>query len=234
MQVLARNVVSVLLAILAVALIYAYSVGGGQGDEATANAAPVDSTAAVVRSENPRSENRAPSINVEAGAYARVGAPYELKPEFNDADRDELTFSANNLPPWAKLDPKTGRVLGTPNAGDVGEYESIVITVADATHVAKTREFAITVLPPITGVASLQWEVPASRLDGTLLDDLAGYRILYGRSPEDLDHSVFIAGAEANTYELADLESGIWYFAVAAVRANGLEGPPSTPSMKSI
>jgi hypothetical protein len=179
------------------------------------------------------SVNNAPSIGGEAGTYARVGASYVFQPAAADADGDELTFSAVNLPPWAKLDPKSGRVAGTPAAADVGEYESIVINVADAGHVTSTAVFAITVLPPVTGVASLEWEVPASRLDGTLLDDLAGFRILYGRNPDDLDQSVFIEGT-ANTYEFSGLEGGIWYFAVAAVSANGLEGPPSAASMKSI
>jgi len=224
MQFSARDAVRVFLPILGLTLL---ACGGG--GQATAIAPPSDSAGAIASI-----GNSAPSISGEAGAYARVGAPYEFQPTVDDKDGDPLTFSANNLPPWAKLDPKTGRVVGTPNTGDVGEYESIVISVADATHVAKTDEFEITVLSPTTGVAALQWEAPASRLDGSPLDDLAGYRILYGRSPEDLDQSVYVAGTTSNTYEFAGLEDGIWYFAVAAVRANGFEGPPSNASMKSI
>jgi hypothetical protein len=98
----------------------------------------------------------------------------------------------------------------------------------------KTSAFEITVLSAMTGVASLQWEMPYSKVDGTPLDNLAGYHILFGRSPEDLDHSVFIDGATVTTYEIASLDEGVWYFAVAAVNANGLEGPPSTAAMKSI
>ncbi|HLA70124.1 MAG TPA: putative Ig domain-containing protein [Steroidobacteraceae bacterium] len=183
---------------------------------------------------SPSVANSAPSISGEAGKYARVGTQYEFQPTVNDNEGDKLTFSSNNLPPWATLDLKTGRLAGTPDAGDVGAYEAIVITVADATHVVKTAEFEITVLGAATGVASLQWEIPAAKVDGSPLDNLAGYRILYGRSPDDLDLSVFIEGASVNTYEFSDLESGIWYFAVAAVNVNGLEGPPSIAAMKSI
>ena len=225
MQFFARDSVR---AFLPVAFLAFCNACGGGGDSAPANAPQGDSPT------SPGAANRAPSISGEAGEYARVGTRYEFQPTVDDKDGDQLTFSSNNLPPWATLDLETGRIAGTPDAGDVGAYESIVITVADATHVVKTGEFAITVLAAPTGVASLQWEVPPAKLDGSPLDNLAGYRILYGRSPDDLDRSVFIEGATVNTYEFSDLEGGIWYFAVAAVNANGLEGPPSTAAMKSI
>jgi hypothetical protein len=83
-------------------------------------------------------------------------------------------------------------------------------------------------------VASLRWEVPPSKLDGSPLDDLAGYRIRYGRNSDDLDKSVFISDPAVTSYEFNSLPSGIWYFAVVAVNAGGLEGPPTTTTMKSI
>jgi len=228
MQFFARHSVRAFLPVVALAICNAC----GGGSDPAASVAPQGGSPNV-----PSVGNSSPSISGDAGAYARVGTPYEFQPTVEDKDGDQLTITAVNLPPWAKLDTKTGRIAGTPDAGDVGEYESIVITVADATHVVKSDEFQITVLSAATaatGVASLKWETPAAKMDGSPLDNLAGYRILYGRSPDDLDLSVFIEGAAVNTYEFSDLESGIWYFAVAAVNVNGLEGPPSTAAMKSI
>jgi hypothetical protein len=226
MQLLARDAVRLLIPIMVVALCL---TNGGRSERGAAIAPRAESTAVITRI-----DNSAPSISGQAGANARVGAPYEFQPTVSNPDRDALTFSAANLPPWAKLDPKTGRVVGTPNAGDVGAYESIVISAVDATHTVSTSEFEITVLPAPTGIASLRWDIPASKVDGSPLDNLAGYRILYGRDPQDLDHSVFVDGASVNSYEIADLEAGVWYFAVAAVNENGLESPPSTAFMKSI
>ena len=80
----------------------------------------------------------------------------------------------------------------------------------------------------------MQWEQPPSKVDGSPLDDLAGYRIVYGRNADDLDHSVFIDDPAQTSYEFTTLEAGIWYFAVIAVNANGLEGPPTIAAMKSI
>jgi len=85
-----------------------------------------------------------------------------------------------------------------------------------------------------SGVASLQWEKPPSKMDGSPLDDLAGYRILYGHDSSDLDKSVLIGDPATTSYEFTTLESGIWYFSVVAVNAGGLEGPPTTVATKSI
>lgn len=178
--------------------------------------------------------NRAPTISGDANAYARVGRSFEFQPTFSDPDGDPLSFSAENLPPWASIDTSSGRITGTPAASDLGAYEDITITVADASHRAVTSPFSITVLSPTTGSATLQWEQPPAKVDGSPLDDLAGYRIVYGRSAEDLDHSVFINDPSQTSFEFTTLEEGIWYFAVIGVNANGLEGPPTTAAMKSI
>ena len=105
------------------------------------------------------------------------------------------------------------------------------------THQVVTAPFSITVNPALelgSGVASLQWEMPPSKVSGEPLDDLAGYRILYGRSSSDLDHSVLITDPATTSYQFSTLTSGVWYFAVVAVNANGLEGPPTTLATKSI
>jgi hypothetical protein len=80
----------------------------------------------------------------------------------------------------------------------------------------------------------VQWATPPSKVDGSPLDDLAGFRIAFGRTAEDLDDSVFIEDPVATSYQFDNLEDGIWYFTVIAVNASGLEGPPSIAVMKSI
>ena len=182
------------------------------------------------------SNNAPPTIVVAAVADAQVGATFDYQPVAQDPESDTLRFTAVNLPTWASLDPTSGRISGTPGPTDAGLYESISITVADATHKVVTAPFSITVNPALegTGVASLQWETPPSKVSGEPLDDLAGYRILYGRSSSDLDHSVLITDPATTSYQFSTLTSGVWYFAVVAVNANGLEGPPTTLATKSI
>jgi hypothetical protein len=178
--------------------------------------------------------NRAPTIVGDANKVAQVGSEYVFQPDWSDADGDSLTFTATNLPPWAEINRATGRITGLPRQSDVGSYEAISVTVADASHHTTTRDFSIMVVGASSGVASLRWPAPVSKVDGSVLDDLAGYRILYGRDPEDLDHSVFIADPAAQSYEFATLDAGTWYFEVIAVNAGGEEGPATMPAMKII
>ena len=213
----------------AVALAFCHGCGGGNsevaGTQVSSSGAPASSNVAG---------NHAPTISGAADPVARVGVAYEFQPLSDDADGDALTFSAQNLPPWATLDASSGRIIGTPAADDVGSYESVTITVADATHHTVTQPFDITVMGAANGVARLRWEKPPTKFDGSPLDDLAGYRIAYGHDISDLDESVYIDDPEQRTYEFATLGSGVWYFEVIAVSASGLEGPPSTSATKSI
>ena len=187
------------------------------------------------------SNNAPPSIAIAAIADAKVGAAFDYQPLAQDPESDTLRFTAVNLPAWASLDPTSGHISGTPGSNDAGLYESISITVADASHKVVTAPFSITVNPAVnpameldSGVASLHWELPPSKVSGEPLDDLAGYRILYGRSSSDLDHSVMIPDPATTSYQFTTLTSGVWYFAVVAVNSEGQEGPPTTLATKSI
>ena len=226
----AKGLVSLLLPIAPLAF---YGCGGG-GDSTASGAAPSAQTPAATAA-----ANRAPALAGIASEYARVGETYVFQPMASDPDGDAISFSATNLPPWASLDPTSGRLSGTPGPNDEGIYESITIVVADAARRTESAPFSITVFTELaseaaTGVASLRWELPPSKMDGSPLDDLAGYRIKYGRNAEDLDQSVLVDDPMATAYEFTSLQSGIWYFAVVAVNASGLEGPPTITTMKSI
>ena len=49
----------------------------------------------------------------------------------SDADGDTLEFSIARKPAWANFDSATGRLSGTPDAEDVGNFTNIAITVTD-------------------------------------------------------------------------------------------------------
>ena len=200
-------------------------------------------TPAILSDTPATANNSPPSIDISEVADAQVGVAFDYQVVAQDSESDSLRYTSVNLPTWASLDPASGRISGTPGPNDAGLYESISITVADATHEVATAPFSITVnsaadapdaQEPGIGVASLQWEAPPSKVSGEPLDDLVGYRIRYGRSSSDLDHSVMIQDPATTSYQVSGLTSGLWYFSVVAVNANGLEGPPTTLASKSI
>jgi hypothetical protein len=231
MQRRSHNLLRAFLPLVTICLCQACGVSGNSVTAET----PVTVDASAI------SNNAPPSVVIAAVAEAQVGAAFDYQLVAQDSENDTLRFTAVNLPTWATLDPASGHISGTPGPDDAGLYESISITVADATHSVVAAPFSITVNPAVdpapelgNGVASLQWELPPSKVSGEPLDDLAGYRILYGRSSSDLDHSVMIADPAATSYQVSGLTSGTWYFAVVAVNANGFEGPPTTLATKSI
>jgi hypothetical protein len=214
----------------AIALAFCHGCGGG-GGAATGSQGSAPSPAPAPA---PSTANQAPTISADGETTARVGVVFEFQPAASDPENDKLTFSAENLPPWASLDAASGTITGTPRASDVGEYEAITITVADAGRQAVTKPFSIVVVGGTNSVATLRWETPPAKCDGSPLDNLAGYRIVYGRDADDLNRSIFIDDPTQTAYEFSALDEGVWYFAVIAVNVNGLEGPPTTAAMKSI
>jgi hypothetical protein len=82
--------------------------------------------------------------------------------------------------------------------------------------------------------ATLSWDAPTTNTDGTALIDLAGYRIYYGSSADNLNQSVQINTVGLQTYVMDDLEPGTWYFAVMAVTADGAESALSNLVVKTI
>jgi len=84
------------------------------------------------------------------------------------------------------------------------------------------------------GAATLRWTAVTQNSDGTVLTDLAGYKVFYGVSPDALNTVVVLSDPNVTTYEVTNLTSGTWYFAVAAYTASGTEGVLSDVAAKSV
>ena len=82
--------------------------------------------------------------------------------------------------------------------------------------------------PPATqGKVTLNWARPTSNEDGSILNDLAGYKVYYGQTSYALDSVVDVHGSSLTSVEIGGLASGTWYFAIASYNSSGVE------SMKS-
>ena len=97
--------------------------------------------------------NSVPSISGVPAESVAEGSTYVFQPSASDADGDSLTFSIQNRPSWASFNGSTGRLYGTPDAADVGNYDNIKIAVSDGAATTSLPAFSIAV-NAVTAAAS--------------------------------------------------------------------------------
>lgn len=178
--------------------------------------------------------NPAPTISGSPATSVTAGTAYNFQPTANDANGGTLTYSIQNAPSWANFNASTGRLSGTPTSANAGTYSNIVISVSDGVNRVSLPSFAITVSQGATGSASLSWTAPTQNTNGSSLTNLAGYRVMYGRSSASLDQTVQIDNPSVSTYTITGLTSGTWFFAVKAYNAAGGESDTSGTGSKTI
>ena len=81
-------------------------------------------------------------------------------------------------------------------------------------------------LPSNTGFVELNWIPPVTNQDGSQLSDLAGYRIYYGSSQNNLNNVESI-DAGLTSYTIENLPSGTHYFSITAIDINDNESSRS-------
>jgi hypothetical protein len=208
---------------LSLVLMVLLAACGGGGGKSSSNAVAGGGTA-----------NGAPSISGQPQRSVQAGQVYSFQPSASDPEGSTLQFSVQNLPSWASFDSSTGRISGTPAASDVGTYSGIVIVASDGALSTQFGPFALEVASIGTGVATLSWTPPTANIDGSVLNNLSGYQVLYGRSAEELSSSVSINNPSVSRYVIENLSSGTWYFAVVAVNGQGTWSPLSNIATKTV
>jgi hypothetical protein len=84
------------------------------------------------------------------------------------------------------------------------------------------------------GNAMVSWVPPQQNADGTALTDLAGFRIYYGTSADELTQVIDVNAPASTQFDVGNLSGGTWYFAVAALNSAGVEGDLSNVASKTI
>ena len=178
--------------------------------------------------------NTAPTISGAPAPSVMSGTQYAFQPTANDVDGDALTFSISNKPAWATFTTSTGRLQGTPGAGDVGTTSGVVIAVTDGKASAALPAFGVTVQATANGSATLTWLPPTENTDGSALTNLAGYKVYWGSSQGNYPNSTTLNNAGLTSYVVENLVPGIYFFAVTAVNATGAESQQSNSATKTI
>jgi hypothetical protein len=182
-------------------------------------------------------ENNIPVISGSPSTSVEENTAYSFAPTASDADGDTLSFSVTNLPVWASFNASTGAISGTPSTVDVGVTANIVITVSDGTASVALPAFDITVVAATTtvGTATLSWLPPTENTDGTVLTDLAGFKIYYGTQAGNYTDVITINNAGITSYVVENLPAGnTYYFVVTAVTSSGVESGYSVVGSKTI
>jgi hypothetical protein len=176
--------------------------------------------------------NHAPVISGNPVSSATVDQPYAFKPTASDVDGNALTFSIASKPTWAKFEPATGLLYGTPSSNDIGTLYNVVISVSDGKAGASLRAFSITVGAAQTGSATLRWTHPTQNVDGSPITDIAGYVVSYGTASKSYTVSLPITGPSITSVAIEGLECGNYYFAVKTVNAAGISSDYSNEAFK--
>jgi hypothetical protein len=207
--------------------VFALLSGCGMGDDAPAASSPA--AAAVGTSVPAISLSGTPPTSVVAGSL------YVFQPTVSTTG-GTATFSASGLPSWASINPSTGEVSGTPTSSNVGVTGAITISASDGSATTSLAPFKVdvTAASAAAGSASLSWTVPTLNTNGTPATNLAGYHIYYGTNPGALNTVIDVPGASTTEYEISNLSSGTYYFAVAAYNSQGVDSADSNVGSKTI
>lgn len=183
------------------------------------------------------------TISGTPASTAVVAQTYSFQPTAKETVKgSRIRFYIYNKPDWAQFDPATGRLWGRPSHHDLGTYSNITIRLIDWDSFVATPSFSITVVngsatspvtpvspPPVsaTNNAVLDWTPPTENNDGTVLTNLAGYKVHYGTSPTQLTQVINLPNPGLTSYVVENLGTGKWYFAVTSYVTTGEESSQS-------
>jgi hypothetical protein len=183
----------------------AATLGGCNDGTSGGNGAPVGASPTAAAAVSGLTISGSPASSVAAGSN------YSFRPTASSAAGAGLTFAINNAPGWARFDPATGTVTGTPTTAYIGSSAPIVITVSDGSSTAALAAFSIEVMQAGAGEAALSWTAPSAGEKGT---EVAGYHIYYGESSAHLTHVIDVSDSNSTNFVVNHLRSGTWYFAI--------------------
>jgi len=209
------------VAVVLPVLLSACLSGGGSG----AGTAQTTSTARIGGDDELM--DTAPVISGNPPNMAIAGQTYAFVPEASDDDGDSLSFTIQNRPVWTQFNEATGELSGQPQVGDTGSYPGIVIAVSDGSNRTELSAFSISVEQAGPVSVSIAWNPPTTDADGSSLNDLAGYRILFGSQSQSYSNTIDVENGGLTRYVIPNLAPGRYFFAIQAVDSSGNRSQPS-------
>ncbi len=119
-------------------------------------------------------------------------------------------------------------------SSDVASY-SVIVTNSEGPVVSESASLSLSVVEVVTSI-ELTWDIPQEREDGSdlPLGEINGYVIVYGTDQNNLTSQLVIEGASVTSTILEDLNTGTYYFSIATVDSDGVQGAYSGVINQSI
>jgi hypothetical protein len=154
--------------------------------------------------------------------------------------RSGVTLSATTSPPLACPVPKTMTecmaCMVVMVDAEIRRRTSGYVTYRCMDVSQKHAKFNTTAVPPVvtSGTADVRWTPPTQKVGGIPLDDLAGYRLVYGTSATALTKTIDIKNPSVTSYVIDQLPPATYYFAVKAYNTSGGESGLGPIAVKAI
>ena len=174
--------------------------------------------------------NTAPSVTSPGAQSTEVGSSVNLSIVASDIDDDTLSYSATGLPSGLSIASGTGVISGTPG---IAGSNAVSVSVSDGSE-STVVGFGWEITEIRLGSATVSWDVPTTNADGSLLTDLAGFRVHYRDALGVYSRTAIINDASATSVLIDELEPGTWFFAVTAVDLADNESAPSAEVSKVV
>jgi len=179
--------------------------------------------------------NDAPTITGTPTTLIAENTIYSFTPTASDDDGQTLTFNITNKPLWASFNTNTGALTGTPSSIDIGTTSNIIISVNDGITSTSLASFDITVTQVVIGSAMISWIPPLENNDGSVLTDLAGYKIYYGVAAGNYTTIIDVNNIGITDFTVDNLAGpNTYYFVMTAYNSAGAESVQSNRVSKTI
>jgi hypothetical protein len=124
--------------------------------------------------------------------------------------------------------------LNTVSANDEAVY-SVIVTNSAGPVVSNSASLSITAVQVASSI-ELTWDIPQAREDGSdlALGEINGYIIAYGTNENNMSTQLTVEGASTTNTILGDLSTGIYFFTIATIDSDGVQGAYSSVIQQSI
>lgn len=203
-----------------------YTVSDGEGGNVVAT------VAITVTAVNDNPVAAADSATTDAETLVTINA----MANDSDVDGDSLSISSAAASNGVVTVSAQGVVSYTPAVGFDGT-DTIFYSLNDGQGGSATGTITVTVNAAQTlSSIDLSWDIPTAREDGSALElyEIDGYVIAYGTASGNLTETLSVTGGGETEATISDLPAGTYYFAIATVDSDGVQGAFSSEIQQTV